>query len=570
MQNVQARKVLNLDGNWHYIADPYNTGDDHFFANKQQETPDQLLEYDFEKSPTLTVPGDWNSQQQSLLFYEGVVWYQKDFVFHPKPGKKYFLQFDAVNYKAEVYINGKQLGLHTGGFTPFSFEITDQLNDGNNFIVVKTDNTRKKENVPTENFDWWNYGGITRDVTIAETPETYISDYNLQLTKPDRKNIMGYVQLEGEELSQQVTVQILEANLQIKISTNDKGRASFVFPIKNINLWTPEHPQLYTIVIQTKTDTTTDRMGFRTIETNKKDILLNGKPIFLRGICLHEEDPDIPGRPRNIDEYRMLLNRAKELNCNFIRLAHYPHNEIVSRLADEMGILLWEEIPVYWNIDWENVSAYESAKQQLTELITRDKARASVIIWSIGNETPATDTRERFMENLADLAHRLDTTRLVSAALLGGFDSANVFHLNDPLANKLDITSFNEYVGWYNASPNEIHNFSFALPNDKPVVITEFGGGALGGFHADSATRFSEEFQEKIYTEQLKILSKIDALRGITPWILNDFRSPKRLNPTYQDYWNRKGLISATGQKKKAYYVLKAYYDAVEKKYRNN
>lgn len=571
IQNIKARNIQNLDGRWHYIIDPYNTGEwSKFYNNRQQQNKSELVEYNFDKSPTLNVPGDWNSQDDKLLFYEGIIWYEHDLYVQPKPGKRYFLNFGAVNYKADVYINGKLLGSHAGGFTPFEFEVTSLLNDGNNFIVVRADNTRKKENVPTENFDWWNYGGITRDVVLAEMPSTYIRDYKLQLTKSDLKTITGYVQLAGPQLSQEVTVQILEANLQIKVNTDSNGRASFIFPIKNINYWTPENPQLYNVVVATASDTAKDRIGFRTIETSGKDILLNGKPVFLRGVCLHEENPLIPGRPRSKSDLKMLLSWAKELNCNFVRLAHYPHNEYMSQLADEMGLMLWEEVPVYWSIDWANPSTYDNAKQQMTELITRDKNRASVIVWSIGNETPHTEARESFMEALAGHTHLLDSTRLVSAALLGYTDSTKTFHLNDALANKLDILSFNEYIGWYFASPDEISQYSFNIDANKPVVITEFGGDALGGFHADAETRFSEEFQEKIYQEQLKIITKIDGLRGITPWILADFRSPKRLNPAYQDYWNRKGLFTETGKKKKAFFVLKDFYDATEKKYKSN
>jgi len=568
IQNIKARNITSLDGKWHYIVDPYNTGDyNRFYFNKQQETPDELFEYDFAAAPTLNVPGDWNSQKNELLYYEGIVWYEKDFTAHPVTGKRYFVNFGAVNYKADVYLNGRLLGSHEGGFTPFQFEVTDKILDGDNFIVVKADNTRYPDNVPAENYDWWNYGGITRDVVLAEMNETYINDYSLQLTK-DMKNISGYVQLKGMNLSQQVTLQILEANTQIKIATNANGRATFIFPIKNIEFWTPEKPLLYTVKIISNTDTTTDKIGFRTIETKGNDILLNGKSIFLRGVCMHEENPLIPGKPRSKGDLKMLLSWAKELNCNYIRLSHYPYNEYMSQLADEMGFLLWEEVPVYWNIDWENNFAYESAKQQLSELIYRDKNRASVIIWSIGNETPNTASRNKFMGDLADHVRRMDTTRLISAALLGYIDSTKVFRINDSLASKLDIFSFNEYIGWYIENPAAIPQYHFAIDADKPVIISEFGAEALGGFYADSATRFSEEMQELFYKNQLQLISTIPALRGTSPWILLDFRSPKRLNPVYQEGWNRKGLMTETGKKKKAFFVMKAWYDGVEKKFK--
>ncbi len=568
MQNIYARNTLNLDGRWHYIVDPYETGNGNFYKNQYQQSKSDLVEYDFSQSLTINVPGDWNSQSDQLLFYEGTVWYEHDFNVTTDPTKKYLLYFKSVNYEATVYVNGKKAGEHSGGFTPFQFDVTDLLHDGNNFVVVKANNTRRKEDVPTENFDWWNYGGITGDVLLAEVPSTFIGDYKIQLAKSDQKHIQGYVQLKGNAADQKITVGIPEANITATIMSNDSGFANLDISVKNLHYWSPEDPKLYDVTIISAGDSIKDKIGFRTIETKEKDILLNGKPVFLRGVCMHDEDPFIPGRPRNVSECRMMLNWAKELNCNFIRLAHYPHNEVEAKLADSMGILLWEEVPVYWSIDWENTATYAIAQHQLSELIARDKNRASVIIWSIGNETPATDAREKFMEALADHAHNLDNTRLVSAALLGHINN-NTFYLDDPLGKKLDMVSFNEYIGWYVGLPQDIGKYSFKIDYDKPAIITEMGGGALAGFHADAETRFSEEFQEAIYKNQLKLIKSIDGLRGITPWILVDFRSPKRMNPTYQDYWNRKGLISETGQKKKAFYVLKTFYDEMEEKDRS-
>ena len=437
IQNIYARNYTNLDGRWHYILDLYETGyrgfqgakaDDEnklggFFENKQQQSKSELVEYNFEKAPTLNVPGDWNSQDEKLLYFEGTIWYQRSFNFHPQQNKRYFLRFNAINYDAYVSLNDKKLGVHAGGFTPFEFEVTKQLQDGNNFIVIKVNNTRKKENVPTDNFDWWNYGGITRDVLLAEMPSTFIKDYKIQLAKKDLKTIEGFVQLDGANLSQQIKINIPEAGLQTTVSTDATGKAVFTIPVKKLNYWTPENPTRYKVIITTNEDVVNDEIGFRTIETKDTDILLNGKPVFLRGICLHEENPLIPGRPRSASDIKMLLSWAKELNCNFVRLAHYPHNENTSRLADSMGLLLWEEVPVYWTIDWTNDSTLRNAQHQITDLIQRDKNRASVIVWSIGNETPNIPEREKFMEAMADSAHALDNTRLISAALLSAYNT---------------------------------------------------------------------------------------------------------------------------------------------------
>ncbi|HEV2353701.1 MAG TPA: glycoside hydrolase family 2 TIM barrel-domain containing protein [Puia sp.] len=585
IQHIFARQELNLDGRWNYIIDPYEngfydyrhrpfdesaSGKGGFYDDRKQEDRSQLIEYDFDRSPALNVPGDWNSQAAKLLFYEGTVWYRRKFQLHPRRGRRYFLYFAAVNYEAHVYLNGKKLGMHKGGFTPFQFEVTGQLKDGDNSIVVKADNTRHQDEIPTVNTDWWNYGGITRDVVLASVPETFVADYKVQLAKADRHRITGYVQLSGKEQSHvHVTVSIPAANLRWMAITDSAGLATFDIPVPagRLTYWSPEDPRLYAVRLSCPTDEITDSIGFRTIEVRGHDILLNGKPVFLRGVTMHDEDPFIPGRNRSEADLRTLLSWAKQLDCNYVRLAHYPHNEKMLRLADEMGILVWAEVPVYWTISWSNPGTYENADAHLTSLITRDKNRASVIIWSIGNETPPGAARLLFMSRLAARARALDDTRLVSAALEEDRKGDEIT-VDDPLGEKLDLVSFNEYAGWYgDDKPDDLTRLHFATKYDRPVVISEFGGGALGGFHGDSTTRWSEEYQAKLYRCQLEMLGRIGALRGMTPWILVDFRSPRRQHPVYQNFWNRKGLISETGQKKEAFFVLKDFYERMAKKY---
>lgn len=562
IQNVSARPLQSLDGDWQYVVDPYETGNgDHFYEDRTPGDVSVLQEYDFNHFPSLTVPGDWNSQSEKLLFYEGTVWYRHVFRAAPQKGKRYFLYFGAVNYQAAVYLNGHKLGEHKGGFTPFQFETTNLLKDGDNSVVVRVNNTRKAEEVPTLNTDWWNYGGITRDVDLVELPDTYIRDYALQLDPLHPDHLKGYVQLDGSQAASDVTVNV--GSVVHTVHTNENGWAPIDLPSAHLTLWSPEHPQLYPVTFTSATgDRVSDRIGFRTITTRGKELLLNGKPIFLRGICIHEENPFLPGRPRSAADQRMLLQWAKDLSCNYVRLAHYPHDESQIRLADEMGLLVWSEIPVYWGIAWENQGTLANAEAQLTDMIDRDKNRASVIVWSIGNETPNIPTRLRFMSTLADSTRALDPSRLVAAALLVRQQGHDIT-VDDSLAGKLDVVSFNEYLGWYSGPLQDIDKARFHIPYDKPVLISEVGGDALGGYHGDSATRWTEEYQAALFVRQLRVLSGIEGLRGMTPWILVDFRSPRRMNPSYQNYWNRKGLISATGQKKEAFFVLKAFYDKV-------
>ncbi len=580
IQNVFARQIVDLDGRWNYMVDPYENGyydyrhqaydqsaSDRggFYDDRKPSDKNELIEYDFDLSPTLKVPGDWNSQEEKLLYYEGTVWYRRKFDVSPQAGKRYFLYFGAVNYEAHIYLNGKKLGMHKGGFTPFQFEVTGKLAAGENSIVVKVDNTRHADEIPTVNTDWWNYGGVTRDVLLAEAPAVFISDYKIQLGR--NNTIEGYVQLNGASLSKDVTVSIPEAGIKQTVHTDASGRAAISFPAKKLTLWSPGQPKLYTVTIHTAGDDVSDRIGFRTVEVKGRDILLNGKPVFLRGVSIHDENPLIPGRNRGEGDLRMLLTWARQLNCNYVRLAHYPHNEKMLRLADEMGLMVWAEVPVYWTISWTNPDTYRNAEKQLTDMVIRDKNRASIIIWSIGNETPVSEPRLSFMGKLAAKAHELDNSRLVSAAL-EVHRQGDVAVVDDPLGEKLDLVSFNEYAGWYwGDKPSDLTRYRFDIKYDRPVVITEFGGDALGGFHADSATRWSEEYQASLYRYQLQLLQTIPGLRGMTPWILVDFRSPRRQHPVYQNFWNRKGLISETGQKKEAFWVLKDFYDQQEKKY---
>lgn len=582
LQNIYGRKTLSLDGRWNYIIDPYEmgyydyrhmphdqspSGTGGFFDNRKQVDKGELIEYNFDLSPTMKVPGDWNSQYEKLELYEGTVWFRQKFNADPADEKKYFLYFGAVNYEAHVYLNGKKLGSHKGGFTPFQFEVTGKLVKGENFVVVKADNTRKPDEIPTVNTDWWNYGGITRDVLLAEVPASYISDYKIQLARNNPGKIEGFIQLAGEKTSLPVTISIREAGISQVVTPDDTGSASFSIPVKKLSYWSPENPKLYDVEIFTTADKINDRIGFRTIETKGQDILLNGKPVFLRGISLHDENPLIPGRLRGKGDMRMMLQWAKELNCNYVRLAHYPHSEEMVRLADEMGLLVWAEAPVYWTISWKNPDTYNNAEKQLSDLVTRDKNRAGVIVWSIGNETPLSEPRHMFMGKLAAKVRSLDDTRLVAAALEVHREGQEVI-VNDPLGEKIDLVSFNEYAGWYWSNTKDMLDYRFNIGYNKPVVITEFGADALGGFHADDATRWSEEYQELLYKNQIRLLTAIPALRGMTPWILTDFRSPRRQHPYYQDFWNRKGLISETGKMKKAFYVLQDFYNKMQEKYK--
>lgn len=568
LANIYGRQHTQfLNGKWRYIVDVQECGFyDYrmnespwgFFRDAHQQSPQDLVEYNFDISETMNIPGDWNTQDERLFFYEGTLWFRQTFNYSTKPGKRAILYFGAVNYEAIVYVNGKKIGTHTGGFTPFNYDVTEALHEGTNNVILKVDNKRRVDGIPTNIFDWWNYGGITRDVMLTEVDESYIEDYSIQLDKKDWQHIEGWIQMNDKTAGVNVSICIPELKVRKNVVTDAHGRASFSLKAKPV-LWCPENPKLYDVTIMKGDEVISDQIGFRCIETQGKKILLNGKQVFLKGVSIHEEALG-GGRAHTTEEAHTLLSLAKEMGCNYVRLAHYPHNELTVREAERMGIMVWSEIPCYWTIQWNNAGTYANAERQLHDMIARDKNRACVIIWSIANETPHSAPRDKFLENLAKYARSQDDSRLISMAM--EVTSADNYHnvLSDNMNTYVDVVSFNQYVGWYR-DVNDAPKMTWEVPYNKPVIVSEFGGGAVAGYHADANTRWSEEFQERLYEESLKMMDKIDGLSGLSPWILKDFRSSRRVLPDVQDYYNRKGLVSSEGQRKKAFYVMKKYYD---------
>ena len=579
-QNVYARQNVSLNGDWNYFVDQQEQGYyDYrmnptqwgYFINAKPQRPSDLVEYNFDACPTMHIPGDWNTQDEQLFLYEGTVWLKQDFEVKSEElrvkseGKRFLLYFGAVNYESIVYVNGKKVGRHVGGFTPFCFDVTDLVREGKNFVIVKVDNKRHADNVPTQIFDWWNYGGITRDVLLVTVPETYVEDYSLQLDKTinGKKRFLNFsLKLNKPVAGQEVTLSIPELKMKQKLVTDSEGKInSSLFTLSSsLKLWCPEVPKLYKVEITCGEEVIQDEIGFRTIETRGRQLLLNGKPIFLRGVCSHEETAYTSRRCNSAADADTLLSWARQLGCNFIRLAHYPHNEHAVREAERQGFLLWSEIPVYWTISWQNENTYANAEKQLTDMIRRDHNRAAIIIWSLANETPHSDARDKFLGRLATTARSLDSTRLISMAMEVTGASNYVNRLQDNMNKYVDVVSFNQYIGWYR-DVNDAPKMKWEIPYEKPVIISEFGGGAKAGLHGDKGQRWTEEFQENLYRENLAMLDKIEGLAGTCPWVLKDFRSPRRPLPGIQDGFNRKGLFSDQGQRKKAFYVLREWYE---------
>ena len=621
---IDNREYLSLNGQWKYIVDPMNNGlpETSFFGgfpeNKTQKDGYELIEYNFDQADVINVPGAWNEQKDELFFYQGSIWLFKKFNFNIDPNKLNHLYIGASNFSTKIFLNGERVGQFNSGYTAFNFDISDYLIDGENVLLVQINANLSENSVPTKKTDWWPYGGLVGDVLIVNTPKIFIENAYVQISDLQKKQLNFRAKL---NLNKNMNIKLIidELNLQRSFTTNKNGEIDEFIKFKNIDLWSPDNPKLYNITVKIEGDEIVDQIGFREIKTKGKQIFLNGTPIKFKGISMHAEPIGEKGIAFSRAHFESLVTTSKELNINFIRAAHYPYTRHMAKVCDELGIMLWEEIPVYWNINWTNKQTKEDALNMLSNLVTRDWNRASVVVWSLGNETPFSKDRMTFMNDLKDRLGELDVSRLKSAAILSG--DAQTFsklisiiakvglekkdltakeryifeeiiknvpvpvekllpfeiNINDPLANELDLIAYNEYFGWYYTSffsaqigirESLLREIMFELmPSfiirsefNKPIHISEFGAGAKHSFKKTNQV-WSEEYQAKVYLKQLEMLKSNPQVQGISPWILKDFRSMMRPLNNVQDFYNRKGLIDENGNKKQAFSVLSNFYD---------
>ena len=620
---IDSRQIQSLNGEWSYIVDPMNNGlpESSFFGgfpkNKIQKTGMELIEYNFETASKIQIPGAWNAIDERLFFYRGPVWLYKKFNYSPKKEALTHLYMEGSNFTTKIFLNGSIVGEFEGGYVPFNFNISKYLKEGENILLVQTDNTLNESSVPTQKTDWWPWGGIVGDVYVVETPKQFIQNAYLQLNPDDFSEVLFKLKMNKESSGHIIKLEIPELQFMAEYKTNSFGAISENIKI-NPQLWSPLSPKLYEVKISSEAETISDKIGFRSIQTKGQKIYLNNSEIQFKGIAMHSEPIGIPGPAFSKEHFQKLLLTAKDLNINFIRAAHYPYTRHLAKVADQLGLMLWEEVPVYWNIDWDNSNTLNIAKNQITRLVQRDQNRASVVVWSVANETPLSSSRMKFLKALLAEIEINDSSRLSTAALLSGseeqfrslvlvlalqgsksqwvspkekaifqliLDQANIpidselsfsLSIDDPLGESVDLISYNEYFGWYyvtfftdqmKISEGTLRKLMFeVMPDikisssfDKPIHISEFGAGAKYGNHTNKI--WSEEYQAKLYKHQLEMLSNNPQIQGISPWVFKDFRAMLRPLPGIQDFYNRKGLIDESGNKKAAFKVLADFYE---------
>lgn len=552
------RKKESLNGKWNFSIDVYNTFYRKKFFNEINEDSNGKeipVDYNYDKWEETKVPSNWNTENDKYFFYEGTAIYTRTFKYEANRDKEtVILKIGAANYDSQIWLNKKLIARHVGGYTPFTIDITKSL-ESNNRITIVVNNQRKIEQIPSLNYDWKNYGGIYRDIEIFRVPETYISNTYFYLSEKDGFDIINAeITLRGNnKKNEKIKLNINELNINQTGETDEDGKVYFSIPC-NLQRWDINNPKLYLINVESSDDNYSEQIGFRVIKKKGKDIYLNNKKLFLKGACVHEEEIS-KGKALDDSDRLNIISLAKEMGCNILRLSHYPHSEKMTKLADKIGILLWEEIPVYWALMFDNKETIFSAQNQMKELILRDRNRTSVIIWGVGNENPDTEIRLHFMKNLIQICKDLDPSRLVTAACLIDIDTLEI---KDRLANYLDIISINEYYGWYYRDYSTISTILENSKINKPLLISETGADALSNYHGLEEELYTEEHQLKMYKKQIELTTKY--IQGFFPWILIDFRSEIRMN-NFQNFHNIKGLVDKDYKTKKlAYFELKKIY----------
>lgn len=550
-----GRATECLGGPWRITLDLFDEGLRQKWYAEDETPPAHWVmprDYEIEAGALVQVPSCWNLLKPEWTYFEGAAWYTRILDWRAgAPDERVVLQLAGANYALLVFVNGRFAGSHRGGSTPCSLELTEALVPGRNRLQIMVENRRRAGRVPMHHVDWFNYGGLYREVELLRLPAVFVRQVAVGLVRASGFGAIAATVTLSNAVDGPATLRISELGIEAAIAIV-AGRGSIEIAARP-DLWSPSDPKLYDVEVRFADDIWRDRVGFREIRAEGTDVLLNGKPIFLAGVCVHEDDVEL-GKTTTEADIRRRFRHARELGANFLRLAHYPHHEMVGRIADEEGVLLWAEVPVYWAIEFDNPDTYDDAENQLLELIARDVNRASVVIWGVGNENADTDARYRFMARLAARARSADPTRLIAAACL---INRGRFAIEDRLAEHLDVIGLNEYFGWYEPDLSSFERLVANSDPAKPVIVSETGADALHGHRGTGRLLFSEDWQAEFYRLQIAVIARTPWIRGIAAWLLYDFRSERR-QTSFQRGFNRKGLVAEDKVSKKASFAVLA------------
>lgn len=551
------RKTFTLDGVWDFVTDENDIGEkENWYKNFPAD------------SIKVTVPSCINNRFGYMQF-QSVAWYKKEFFAEGFIS----IKFNAVTEYAKVYLDGEYLGEHYGGFTAFEFD--KNVDAGMHTLVVRVDSQSTKDTIPLWEVDWHHYCGIIRSVEVNCFTSIAIKSMRVEyvlsddLTKADAKICIALKNCLTGDCSEKIRVCI--DNNEIYYSTvnvADYKELCIETKIDNVRLWDILKPELYTVSVETENDDLIDRIGFRKIEVKGKNILLNNKTIKIMGVNRHEEHPDWGfAMPPMLNAKDMDI--LKTLGVNAVRGSHYPNTQLFVDMCDSEGILFWSEIPM-WGFEKESLErplVIERGLKMHTEMINQYYNHPSIIIWGMHNEV-ATDSEQGYSitEKFVKHVKSLDKSRLVTYA-------TNRI-LKDECLSLIDFISVNQYVGWYEGDIKDWAEFMVQMKEylkekgvaDKPVVMSEFGVGAVFGTKTFEELRWSENYQVEFYKHTLDIFLNDEDISGVLLWQFSDIRSNAKWSLLRARSFNNKGLVNEYRQPKLAYYAVKEIFEGERNK----
>lgn len=580
---TESRQVIDLNGIWNFKLDK-GTG----FEEKWNETG-------LKDTIAMAVPSSYNDlvEGTEVRDHMGWVWYEREFIVNKNMlNERVVLRFGSATHHAKVYINGKLIVEHKGGFTPFEAELNEFVTVGKNRLTVAVNNILDESTLPVGivqevklpdgttkvknpvNFDFFNYAGIHRPVKIYTTPKTFIKDVTIVTDFEDTLGKVDYeVEVSGE--SSVVVTIIDEDNNIVAKGEGIKGNLQ----INNVKLWGPMNAYLYNLKIDLVDnneiiDTYEQPFGVRTVKVEDGKFLINNKPFYFKGFGKHE-DSNIHGR--GFDEALNVkdFNLMKWIGANSFRTAHYPYSEEIMRLADREGIVVIDETPavgVHLNFmatmmsgaekrdTWKEIKTFEHHQDIIRELVARDKNHPCVVMWSVANE-PASDEKgaDEYFKPLIELTKELDPQKrpvTVVTYLMSTPDTCQIAEL-------LDVLCLNRYYGWYAQGGDleeakmylnaELEGWNKRCPG-KPIMFTEYGADTVCGMRDTTSVMFTEEYQVEYLEANHEVVDKFPNFIGEQVWNFADFATSQGI---IRVQGNKKGVFTRERKPKMAAHYLR-------------
>ena len=577
---LNDRASYSLDGKWGFFAD--NMGafglkrSRNVFEGLNPKLDNRAIEYDVDAFSEISVPGDWNTQKKEYLLFEGFGWYAKRVKLTDKELEAWqnegrvFLRLDGVNYAVDVWWNGEPIGSAEMPFLPLSFEINPEKLKEENLLVIRVDARRLAHRIPSERYDWFNYGGLIRSVRLVSTPQTFIREasyHQTQILEMSRSDatVEGKYSLfidGGEDLSEcMLRIEIPEIGFFREKKVTKRGMRLKLKDLV-VELWEPGSPRLYHAQVTLLKggevmDSIAQKIGFKQVEWEGTELRVNRKPFYLKGIALHEERLGAQGgKPRSPRDIRKLIDLAQETGCNFLRLAHYPYDEQWLEECDERGLLVWDEIPVYWEITYKDERTKRLIYDLAVRMVEGSRGHPCILCHALANETWDRPGRKSTMGQAFRAIKKMDPGIPSTAAFNAPYSEKayDVESVDHSIYEFVDVVGLNEYGGWYSPPLQELPEANIVV-GSKPLFVTEFGAAGPLGVSGKEDELWNLDSQKAIYEEQIALFGRCRELSGWTPWALKDFRSTLRANG-FQKGWNRKGLVGPNGEKKPVFEVV--------------